>query len=183
MILRPIGTDDLEMVAGWMERQQNYRWLDFGAGHQAVGELSLRVMLQRDLHELRIYTADDDETPVGIVGLSDVDRSFRTATAWVVLGRKEFARSGLSARAVSEMLRVGFEELELEAINAWTLDSNKGGQGIIERVGFRYAGRQRRCHYLDGEPHDRLWFDILAEEFTPLEGAGEPGTRKAVGHG
>jgi len=31
--------------------------------------------------------------------------------------------------------------------------------GFIERLGFRFIGRQRQCHYIDGRPCDRLMFD------------------------
>ena len=42
---------------------------------------------------------------------------------------------------------------------------------IIERLGFRFIGRQRQCHYIDGRPYDRLLFDLLASEHQELDEA------------
>ena len=40
------------------------------------------------------------------------------------------------------------------------------GGMFFEDLGFRYIGRQRQCHVIDGRAYDRLLFDLLAEEFT-----------------
>jgi RimJ/RimL family protein N-acetyltransferase len=39
----------------------------------------------------------------------------------------------------------------------------------IERLGFRFIGRQRQCHYIDGRLYDRLLFDLLASEHRELD--------------
>jgi hypothetical protein len=39
----------------------------------------------------------------------------------------------------------------------------------IERLGFRFVGRQRQCHTIDGRPYDRLLFDLLASEHRELD--------------
>lgn len=166
MRLISVETAHIPMMAEWMSRKENYQWLDFGAGRQKLDEVAIRVMTQRDLHVFRLYTADGEDRPVGAVGLSDVNRGFGTATAWCVLGEKEYARQGLTVRAVSAILDVGFQELGLDAINAWTLECNRGGEAILEHLNFNFIGRQRRCHTIDGEAYDRLWYDILAEEHT-----------------
>jgi RimJ/RimL family protein N-acetyltransferase len=152
----------IETVAGWLGKKENYQWLDFGQGVQQLSALSLKMMTQRDIHVLRVFTADDDATPIGVTGLSSVDRQFRTATAWTVLGSKRFG--GTATRATSGILTVGFGELGLRAINAWTVETNIAAQRVLERVGFRYIGRLRKCHYLNGQPLDRLLYDIMADE-------------------
>ncbi|MGH8315944.1 MAG: hypothetical protein ACRETU_12425, partial [Steroidobacterales bacterium] len=81
-LLPPESPELIALAAGWLAREENYRWLDFGAGRQLVTPALLKVMAQRDSHFIRIYTDDHDETPVGIVGLNSVDRAFRTATLW-----------------------------------------------------------------------------------------------------
>jgi RimJ/RimL family protein N-acetyltransferase len=152
----------IDAVAGWLGKKENYQWLDFGQGVQQVSALTLKIMTQRDIHVLRVFTADDDATPIGVTGLSNVDRRFRTATAWTVLGSKRFG--GTATRATVGMLTVGFKEVGLHAINAWTVETNIAAQRVLERVGFRYIGRLRQCHYMDGRPLDRLLYDIMADE-------------------
>jgi RimJ/RimL family protein N-acetyltransferase len=102
--------------------------------------------------------------PVGVVGLSDIHPRFRTALLWYALGQPRFAGRGLTGRAAAEVVRLGFHELELAAIQAWAVEGNEASLRILERIGFRAVGRQRRCHLIDGQLRDRLLFDIVPRE-------------------
>jgi RimJ/RimL family protein N-acetyltransferase len=163
MKLLPLDKPELIELAGrWLSAPENARWLDFGNGVQCVTPVILKVMTQRDIHCLRLYTGDDGETPAGVVGLSNIDRRFRTASVWCVLGDK--TQGGCSARAVSKMLTIGFTELSLRAINCWTLEINRGGRGVVDRLPFTPIGRLRQCHDINGRSCDRLLYDMLASE-------------------
>jgi RimJ/RimL family protein N-acetyltransferase len=164
MKLLPLDTPErLRLVAGWMAREENYHWLDFGNGRQLLTAEWLRIATQRDTELLRLYTLDDDVTPAGVVGLANIDRAFRTARIWVVAGEKTFAARGHATQAASRLLALGFRELGLEAINTWIVEDNPSIR-IAHRLHFKFIGRQRRCHVIDGCPRDRLWFDLLASE-------------------
>ena len=163
MSLLALDTPDLlELVSGWLTKEENCKWLDFGNGVRAPTAAMLRIMTQRGLHVLRAYTANGEDVPVGVAGLSNIDRTFKTATVWAVLGNKK--HGGSTTPAVSELLTFGFTELNLGAVNAWTVETNVAGRRALERLGFTYIGRQRQCHYIDGRPYDRLLFDLLAAE-------------------
>lgn len=165
MKVRRIRPGEHEQVAGWLAEERNNRWLDFGGGRRVVDALALKVMCQRDLHLIRVFTDDDEDRPVGIVGLSDVDERSRTATAWVVLGEKEYGRKDLTIRAVDQILRIGFEDLGLQSVFAWTVEINRGGRRLLERFDFRFIGRKRKCHRIRGKLYDRLLYDLLADEY------------------
>ena len=169
MKLLPLDTSALiELVAGWLARKENYQWLDFGNGRQILTPALLKIMAQRDTHFLRAYTGDDDAIPIGIVGLNGVDRNFRTATFWGASGDKSFRNRGYSTFASSKLLTLGFHALGLHSINTWVADHNSSVR-TVERLHFRLIGRQRQCHYIDGRPHDRLLYDLLASEHQELE--------------
>lgn len=157
----------IDLVAGWLARKENYQWLDFGGGLQRVTPALLKVMAQRDTHFMRVYT-NDDEVPIGIAGLNSVDRNFRTATLWGATGEKSFRSRGYATFAGSKLLTLGFQELGLRAINTWAVEHNPSIR-LIERLNFRLIGRQRQCHCIDGQPYDRLFFDLLASEHRELE--------------
>jgi RimJ/RimL family protein N-acetyltransferase len=163
MKLLPLDNSELiELVAGWLGEPDNYKWLDFGNGVQVLTPVTLKIMSQRPIQLLRAYTADDGDQPIGVVGLANVDRAFKTASVWCVLGNKRYGGAG--TQAVSQMLTLGFTELGLEAVNAWTVETNVPARRLVEQLHFTYIGRQRRCHYMDGRYLDRLLFDILATE-------------------
>jgi RimJ/RimL family protein N-acetyltransferase len=168
MRLTPLDADTLDLATTWLAEKENYQWLDFGNGTQRLTPVSLRVMAQRDIHLLRVFTADADDEPIGLVALSDIARPFKTATLWYVLGNTRYAGQGYTTRAVSKILTLAFDELALHAVNAWTVERNGASIAVLRRNHFRFVGRQRQCHVIDGWPYDRLLFDLLAFEHKEL---------------
>ena len=172
LLIPPESTELLTLVAGWLARKENYQWLDFGEGRQLASREGLRIAMQRQSTALRVFTSDREYQPIGVVGLSNVSQHFGTASAWVVLGEKTFARQGYATRALSQMLTYGFTGLGLRSISAWVVEGSACDE-IVRRIGFKPVGRQRQCHVIDGRPCDRLWFDLLASEHKDI-GDGRP---------
>jgi RimJ/RimL family protein N-acetyltransferase len=157
-----------DVVAGWLARRENYQWLDFGNGSQPVTPALLKIMAQRDTHFLRAYTADTNDMPIGVVGLNSINRTVSSATFWGASGDKSFRNRGYGTLAGSKFLTGAFRDLGLHTINTWVVEHNPSLK-IIERLGFRFIGRQRQCHQIDGRACDRLLFDLLASEHRESE--------------
>lgn len=163
MKLRPLDSPDvIALAASWLARREVYQWLDVGDGRQVLTPEWLKIMSQRDSHALRVFM-DPEDKPIGIVGLSEINRHFKTGRIWVLVGDKSFGVRGHATRASSKMLTFAFEELGLQAVNTWIVEGNPSVR-IAKRLGFSFIGRQRQCHYIDGRACDRLWFDLLATE-------------------
>jgi RimJ/RimL family protein N-acetyltransferase len=154
--LRTIRKDEIPLISAWLMQDENCRWLDFGNGIQTLSPALLQIMASRETHAMRVFTCGRGDEPVGLIAFGSVDRRVRTANLWYVLGDKRFKGQGLTTRAVSEMLGLGFGELPLESVNAWVVEGNVSSIRILERNGFQYIGRQRRCHYIGDRARDRL---------------------------
>ena len=159
-----------ERVAGWLARKENFQWLDFGNGRQIVTPALLKIMAQRESHFLRVYTWGRGERPLGIVGLNSVDRAFGTGTLWAVAGEKSFANRGYVSLASSKLLTLAFRDLGLHVVDTWIVDRNPSLRSLA-RLNFRFIGRRRQCHVIDGLRYDRLLFDLLAAEHRELDEA------------
>jgi RimJ/RimL family protein N-acetyltransferase len=167
--LRPlVTTADFELAAGWLQRDENRQWLDFGSSGRRITPALLRIMTQRDTHYIRFYCTPGDDKPIGIVALGNLDRNMRTGTFWGVAGEKAFGYRGWSQVAASRLLTLAFQELGLHSVNTWIVAHNPS-QRAAARLGFRYIGRQRQCHFIDGQPYDRLLYDLLAGELRELD--------------
>jgi RimJ/RimL family protein N-acetyltransferase len=158
----------IELAAGWLALKENHQWLDFGNGGQAISPALLKIMAQRDAHFIRLYTSPLDDAPIGITALNNVDRRFRSAMFWGAAGDKSFRSRGWGTLAGSKFLTLAFGELGLHVIQTWVADGNPS-QRLVERLGFRFVGRQRQCHAIDGRPCDRLLYDLLATEHREIE--------------
>src|SRR5947207_9418961 len=95
----------------------------------------------------------------------------RTGTFWIVAGDKSFRSRGWGRVAASRFLALAFRDLGLHTVNTWIVEHNVSRRSA-ERLGFRFIGRQRQCHFIDGQPYDRLLFDLLASEHRELDPAG-----------
>jgi len=169
MKLLPLySPDTFELVAGWLQQKENYRWLDFGNGRQTVTPALLKVMSQRESHFLRVYTARGGSDPIGVVGLNNLDRRSLSATLWGAAGEKSFRNRGFAGFAASKMLTLAFRELGLHSVNTWVVEGNPSLR-IVQRIGFRLVGRQRQCHNIDGRLHDSMLFDLLAIEHREVD--------------
>src|SRR5881227_2594610 len=181
MILRPLeSASDFELASAWLQLKENSQWLDFGANRQGVTPALLKIMVQRQTNFIRVYTSYEDDAPLGIVALNNVDRNMRTGTLWGVAGDKSFRCRGSTQVAASRLLTVAFQELGLHSVNTWTVEHN-ASRRAVERLGFRFIGRQRQCHFIDGQPYDRLLFDLLASEHRELDPAGFAALRARAG--
>ena len=168
MNLRPIDSPELlNLVAGWISQKENYQWLDFSDGKQLPSPAWLKIVIQRPTEVFRVFTTDVDNIPIGVVALTELNRHFKTARIWGLVGDKSFQARGYGTRACSAMLSYAFEELGLHAVNSPIVEGNPSVK-IMQRLGFMFIGRQRQCHYIDGRPLDRLWFDLLATEHKKL---------------
>jgi RimJ/RimL family protein N-acetyltransferase len=160
----PLEAEDLELAASWLADEANAQWLDFGPGVRSLTPPMLRMMTKRDHHCIWVYGPPGDRTPAGLVGLSQIQPDFRAAEIWYVLGDKKHARKGLTYGAVCRMLEHAFGPLGLHCIHAWTVEANVPSRRVLEKAGFRAAGRIRDRHHIGDVAHDRLWFDLLASE-------------------
>ena len=146
MKLLPLDSPErIHLVASWLAQKENYQWLDFGDGRQLVSPEWLTIATQRGTHVFRLFTSDVDDAPIGVVGLSNVNRHFKTATLWVVLGDKSYAGRGYASRATSQMLTLGFLELGLHAINTWIVEHNPSVR-VAANVGDFNRGASHERH-------------------------------------
>lgn len=171
----PLSSDYIDIAARWLAEDRNARWLDFGGGSGRLTPVALKMMAQRDQHCIWVYGPPGQRIPVGLVALGNIQTHNRTAEAWCVLGEKAYGPEGLTARAVTCLLEHAFGTLGLHCLYAWTVEINRGGRRLLERFGFRYAGRLRESHRIEDRYYDRLWFDLLAHEYRGYRPNGRQG--------
>src|SRR2546426_6144014 len=132
MKLLPLDSPELiELAADWLGKPENYKWLDFGNGVQTLTPVTLKIMTQREIQVIRAYTADHGDLPVGVVGLTNVDRKFKTASLWAVLGNKRYG--GSTTEAGDKNLTPGLTPLGLHAVHARSLETKPPAPRRLER--------------------------------------------------
>lgn len=165
MRLTPLTDQHLAVAESWLHQEKTVQWLDFGGDRQGPSVNTLGMMLRSPSHRMMLICADLDDRPVGLMALSQINRVHRTAAFWGLRADIQSTDRRNATDATHEMLRIGFEELGLNAISAWAVESNRLSVRALKTAGFVETGRQRHAHVLDGQPHDRLTFDIVRDEY------------------
>ena len=173
MILRKVEPSEVPAVYSWLIDPQNSQWLDLD-GEGVNSPAQLQSMLAKETDYLRLFQSSRESEPLGLVALRKINRTFATAMPWYVLGCKSHAGKFYMAQAVSQLMQAAFGEIGLRSLHAWAVETNIPSIKLLRYAGFRFIGRQRRCHVIDGHVLDRLWFDLLNSEYRERI-AGHPG--------
>ena len=145
--LRPFGRADFDrLLANAVSPEFVYQW----AGPLFSYPLNL-PQLERYLltavgnpPATLLFTAlDESETPVGHIELTRIDRRNRAASVARVLVFAEQRGRGVGRAMLTQVLRVGFEELGLHRVELLVFDFNQAALRAYEHAGMVIEGRLR----------------------------------------
>lgn len=111
-------------------------------------------------------TLKGDDTVIGLVGFG-IWRSHNRAMLGYDLAH-EYWGQGIGSEAVREIIRFGFERMELNRIEAETIEDNQESTRLLEKLGFVREGI-RRGYSLeeDGKYHGSAMYGLLRSEYRP----------------
>jgi [ribosomal protein S5]-alanine N-acetyltransferase len=81
-----------------------------------------------------------------------------------VLSREHWGR-GLMSEAVREVIRFGFERLELNRMEARCIAANIASARVMEKAGMTYEGTLREREFIKGAYRDMKLYSILKREY------------------
>ena len=102
--------------------------------------------------------------PIGTIGLYKYSSIHKRAEIGYDLLR-EYWGNGYATEAVIEILRYGFNVLDLVRVEATVDSENSASIRVLEACGFSLEGKQRNKYFYKGSWHDELFYGILSEEF------------------
>jgi RimJ/RimL family protein N-acetyltransferase len=154
--------EHFELVAGWLSKGEINRWLTAQWRNRVV-TATLIAMVVRD-RKNRVFLVRCDSQPCGLAALADIDTVDGTAMVWYVLGEQTLAGRGIIADSVRQLTRLCFDQMRLASIYAWTMEDNTASTRVLQKVGFREAGRIRCAASSGGRQVDRVYFDLIASD-------------------
>ncbi|HVT10828.1 MAG TPA: GNAT family N-acetyltransferase [Fimbriimonadaceae bacterium] len=103
---------------------------------------------------------------VGSCGFEVLHKPWRYAEIGYELGRA-YWHQGYMTEALREMIRFGFERMELHRVEAQVEPPNEASKAVLRRLGFREEGIARERGHWHGSFHDLAQFGLLRGEFDP----------------
>lgn len=151
-----------DLVATWLSNRDINRWLTAEWRDKEVTGTVVAMMVRNKRN--RVFLVRWSGQPVALVALADIDAADHTAMIWYLLGEPSFSKRGIVSSAVRQVAAKGFQELKLSSVYAWVLEDNLPSARVLQKSGFREAGRIRRAASSEGRQVDRIYFDLLADE-------------------
>lgn len=167
--LRPLETEDVFVLFKWFNDERVLENLGpdnmFFATSLEEEKLAVDNMLRDGHAQYLIVHNLEDNLPVGIVGLANLDERNASAELRVVIGEVGAWDKGKGSDAIQVMLDHAFNVRNLHRVWLRVMEYNKRALRCYEKCGFVVEGRCRHDLYHEGAWRDALRMSILEDEF------------------
>ena len=154
------------------------RWVNDSYIQDAIGTIGPVTMtqhrvwyskLQNDQTRLALIIEDENDIPVGLIGLSGIDLRYRNAELWIYLGEESARGKFVGRTAVKLMCEMAFETLALHRLYVHVFDYNPIAQKFFKSCGMTEEGVLRESAFKHGVFIDKHVLSILDREFKSLK--------------
>lgn len=163
--LSPISADDADSYVKWLNDHTITDGLGSSCMMISVSSEKEWIAKNASQHQFAIVSLDGDEL-LGNCGFQVLDQLQQTAEVGLFLGEEENRNKGYGAEVLSLLLEYGFNCLNLNNIMLSVYDFNERAIACYKKVGFKEFGRRRQAYFVKGSFHDKVYMDILREEYT-----------------
>jgi len=160
--IEPLTPEHFATVAEWLSKPEINQWLTSEWRDRVIDPTLIGVAVRNKRN--RFFLVRSDGVPHGLVALADWDAVDKIAMIWYALGDPVSSGRGVITQAVQELVRVAFDSLGIEALHAWIMEDNERSRRVLEKNGFREAGRLRLAAVHNGCRLDRVYFDLTPQD-------------------
>lgn len=107
---------------------------------------------------------NSDDKMIGSIGLTTYN-SYHSRIELSYDIAKEYWRQGIATRAIKEMIKLTFFDLNINRLEAFSSTFNEASIKLLQKCGFEYEGKLRQHRYHRGKYVDVYSFSILKEDF------------------
>jgi len=150
--LRPIVKSDLQKLNAWKNDESVYMYL--GGGYQPVSvdqqEKWMESLIDMSGNSRRFMIVDIDSSPVGMVGLYDINWIHRTCEIGVYIGEKGARGRGYASEACTLVELYAKEYLNLRKIKLNVVADNLTARKLWEKLGYKVVGELEKERFVKG---------------------------------
>ncbi len=107
----------------------------------------------------------DNEIPIGIVSLINMDYKNRNAECIIDIGEKEYWGQGYGSKGLKLLLDFVFYEINLHRVSLKVFSFNDRAIRLYNRIGFQEEGKSRQSLFRNGDWHDIIHMGLLQKEY------------------
>ncbi len=166
MTLRQLTEDDMDFIFDMFSRPETNQYVaddDVKNMEEAVELYEAFIKPKPYLFRLGMVLEENGQL-IGTLGFYSISMDDKRAVLGADLFKEHWGQ-GLMQEAVQALLRYGFEEMELNRIEASVDPDNIRSMKLTERSGFVKEGVKRQLDWYKGAYHDDVVFSMLREEW------------------
>ncbi|WP_130858719.1 GNAT family N-acetyltransferase [Gracilibacillus phocaeensis] len=168
LLLRKITMGDLEDIHAYGSNPNVAKYVSWPR-HQSLADT-------KEFLEMTLYQYEnaliapwgiehkEDHKLIGTVGFVSWNPDQYMAEIGYALA-EDYWNSGLVTEATERILAFGFEEMQLERIQAKCIAANIGSARVMEKAGMTFEGTMRKAIYHDNQHWDAKLYAIINKDF------------------
>ena len=173
VFLRAFEPDDLQLINKW-HNDDDINSLTCGSRYFVSSIYDKKWLEDKMLNNSKnVYCAiceKETGNMVGYVSLNDIDyRNSKAAWGGIIIGNEQNRNKGYASNATFLILQYAFEELGLNKVTGYWLESHKASLLIGQMFGFKKEGMLRQEVFKNGVFNDVVVMSMLKEEYNLMK--------------
>ena len=166
ILLEPTSNQDLPYLYEMLRKQEIAEMLFWDYSKFSLQTLAATLLAATGGTESRAFSIINGEALVGVVTVNDIHPIHRSATVGMLAVHPDTPKRGWCGYyAGQELVKRGFDALNLNRLDCRVMAHNKPIQTLIKRIGFTLEGVVRDAIYKNGEFVDIKLFSLLREDW------------------
>ena len=151
--LRPIRRNDIDLLNTWKNNEEVYMYLGGGFRPISVDQQGkwLDSMIDLTGNDRRFMIVDQDDKPVGMIGLYGIDWVNRNCEIGVYIGDFASRGKGYASEACSMIEEYAFSLLNLRKIKLKVVSDNEKAVKMWKKLGYSQVGEYMQERYINGK--------------------------------
>ncbi|NEY83056.1 GNAT family N-acetyltransferase [Bacillus sp. 3H-10] len=169
LVLRKVTLNDVESMFLYCSNEEVSRYVLWDT-HRILSdtkEFVKYILNQYENKKLAPWGIEYKENGefIGTIDFVSWQPQHKSAEIGYVISQ-EYWGKGITTEAATEIVKFGFEKMDLVRIQAKCFAENIGSQRVMEKIGMSFEGIMRKGLFAKGKHHDVKLYSILKEEFT-----------------
>lgn len=161
--IRSFTKADITNKVKWINNPENNRYLHYNL--PLTYDRTLRWFERNHDLDIRLdCIIDYNKTPVGLIGLLNIDRNNKKAEFYICLGEREYKGKGIAKQASSLLIDYAFSGLDLNKLYLYTEKDNIAAQKLFKRLGFIQEGLLREDLIYNNRKVSRYFYGLLKDD-------------------
>lgn len=164
MKLRRLKYEDIPYMIEWMHDDTVTEFLknDFNN----IDEERAKNFIDNSISDTNVNYAivDDNDEYMGTISLKNIDLENRKAE-YAICIRNCAMGKGFSRMATDEILRIAFDELDLNKVYLYVSKDNIRANKFYQKYNFILEGEFKEDLFIKGEYKDINWYRVLKKEY------------------